>query len=147
MKNSEAVSSFPFEQVFSDLDGDHSESTGRWQEVEAWSETLRRTLRILNWIAEGKRAEEKSIRLQVVRGLMSGKSQQDMALEIGVTRAAVCRLAQEFFVDFALIDRDRLVAHMRSSDAAARFSIQCKRRHQQRQQAQQQLTESAAACN
>lgn len=92
--------------------------------------TLQRIGRILDWIAAGARDSERSIRLAAVRGILSGKTQADMAITLGVTKAAVSRLANEFARDFAFPDQVRITAHMRSTEVQVQFSHECKLRHQ-----------------
>jgi hypothetical protein len=101
---------------------------GKDAEVENLKEAF---CQAFDWIANVPANDFKgiAIRVQVVRCVLTGKDQVEMAREIGVTKSAISQRMCELRDLFNIRNPK---ANLRSNETRKKFSEQCKLRHQKK---------------
>jgi len=89
-------------------------------------------VRIVRWINAGHGATARAIRSIAVEFHFSGKTQAELGRESGITKAAVCRAANEFRDHFGLDELLVEAPRMRTNQTREKFSKQCKTRHKKK---------------
>jgi len=86
--------------------------------------------RLLAYVHQASTASERDKRGRILLSIREGKSEADIAIQLGVTKQAISRILNEMARELGWSDAARKAAGMRTTETTEQFSNECTLRHQ-----------------